>query len=270
MYKEEKMLQLSEILRPGPIVWPKKGTLHALLKKLTGSDSESERLEIVYEDEHVIAFHEVDEDDDHAHKWSVRVTIAPKQHVATLLDLGVGHEAVTAALLAGVQQAALRLGLHAQGFEVFAGVLPPFQETSCNVGNRRQRRLGLRRVERPHARVECHPGDRAPEGLGIRIGSSSYTEGPDMFDTTVLTILMLARSPGGAATQCSGADPAIVSAGVKSVTPQGGVNRYHLGATVTNIGSAKQPSNTVQSVDIYQNGVKVDAHGVLPLRPNES
>jgi hypothetical protein len=90
-----------------------------------------------------------------------------------------------------------------------------------------------------------------------------------MLTTTVLAMLTIARSPGGTtAARCSGADPAIVSASVKSVTHQGGVNRYHLSATVTNLGSSKQPSNVVQSVDVYQNGIKVDAHGVPPLRRN--
>jgi hypothetical protein len=120
----EKTLQLIDVLHPEPIEWPKKGTIHDLLKKIIDKLT---RFEIVYEDEHVIAFHELDDDDDLVHKWNVRVTVAPKHHVATLMDLGVGNEALTAALLAGVQQAALRLGLHKEGFEVFAGVLPPFQ-----------------------------------------------------------------------------------------------------------------------------------------------
>jgi hypothetical protein len=130
MHKEDKTFQITEVLRPTPIEWPKKGSLHALLKKLTGTELEDAGVEVVYEDDHVIAFHEVDDDDDHAHKWSVRVTVAPKHHVATLLDLGVGNEALTAALLSGVQQASLRLGLHKTGFELFAGVLPPFQQNS--------------------------------------------------------------------------------------------------------------------------------------------
>ena len=128
MNKEERHFELTSVLRAEPVEWPKKGSLHALLKKLSGEEPEKgSELEIVYEDDQVIAFHEVDDDPDHAHKWSVRVTVAPKRHVSTLLDLGVGDESLTAALLTGVQKAALKLNLHETGFEVFAGVLPPFQ-----------------------------------------------------------------------------------------------------------------------------------------------
>jgi hypothetical protein len=129
MHKSNK-LEVSELLHPEPIDWPKKGKLHALLRKLSGEEAEKgSDVEICYEDEDVIAFHEVDDDPDHAHKWAVRITVAPKHHVTTLLDLGVGHERLTAALLLGVQKAALRLGLHETGFEVYAGVLPPFQRS---------------------------------------------------------------------------------------------------------------------------------------------
>jgi hypothetical protein len=131
MPKQRTTLELTQVLRSAPIEWPKKGSLHALLKKLTGADTKKGTgLEIVYEDEYVVAFHELDEPDGPAQKWDVRVTVAPKRHVSTLLDLGVGDESLTAALLAGVQKAALRLGLHERGFEVFAGVLPPFQRNS--------------------------------------------------------------------------------------------------------------------------------------------
>jgi hypothetical protein len=131
MPSSDKLLQLSDVLREQPIEWPKHGTLHALLKKLTGAEAESGvGLEIVHEDDHVVAFHEVDPDDGTTHKWLVRVTVAPKHHRSTLLDLGIQDQTLTAALLNGVQQAALKLGLHETGFEVFAGVLPPFQRNS--------------------------------------------------------------------------------------------------------------------------------------------
>jgi hypothetical protein len=131
MSKEDSGLELIDLLRSEPVEWPKKGSLHSLLKKLTGADTDKgTELEIVYEDDYVVAFHELDADDGHAHKWDVRVTVAPKRHVTTLLDLGVGDESLTAALLAGVQKAALRLRLYERGFEVFAGVLPPYQRNS--------------------------------------------------------------------------------------------------------------------------------------------
>jgi hypothetical protein len=131
MHKPEANTDITEILRPGPIEWPKKGKLHALLKKLSGEETEKgSGLEICYEDDDVIAFHEVDEDPSHAHKWAVRVTVAPKRHVTTLLDLGCGDARLTCALLNGVQKAALALDLHKTGFEVYAGVLPPFQQNA--------------------------------------------------------------------------------------------------------------------------------------------
>ncbi len=43
------------------------------------------------------------------------------------MDLGVADETANAAILYGIQQAALRLGLAAKGFEVRAHVYPPLQ-----------------------------------------------------------------------------------------------------------------------------------------------
>jgi hypothetical protein len=127
----DKLLQVTDVLRGAPLEWPKRGTLHSLLKKLTGAEAEGgAALEVVYEDDHVVAFHEVDPDDGTTHKWAVRVTVAPKHHRSTLLDLGIQDQQLTAALLNGVQQAALKLRLHETGFELFAGVLPPFQRNA--------------------------------------------------------------------------------------------------------------------------------------------
>ena len=132
MSEPEKPIQVSDVLIGRPLEFPKHGTLHSLLKRLTGADAEEDAgIEVVYEDDLVVAFHEIDPlDDDHIHKWSVRVTVAPKHHRTTLLDLGVGDEELTTALLNGVQQAALKLRLHETGFEVFAGVLPPYQRNA--------------------------------------------------------------------------------------------------------------------------------------------
>jgi len=132
MKQADKPLELTEVLLDKPVEWPKHGSLHALLKKLSGAEAEDgSGVEVVYEDDYVVAFHEVDDPtEQQMHKWDVRVTVAPKRHRSTLLDLGVGDEALTAALLNGVQQAALKLRLYETGFEVFAGVLPPFQRNA--------------------------------------------------------------------------------------------------------------------------------------------
>jgi len=72
------------------------------------------------------------------------------------------------------------------------------------------------------------------------------------------------------ASVCTGADPAIVQAAVRSVTPNGDLNRYVVAITVTNQGNAGQPGNTLQSVAVYQDGEKVDQKGLPPLRPGQS
>jgi hypothetical protein len=86
--------------------------------------------EIVYEDHHVVVFHDpVDEEHESQRvPGEIRVTLLSKSdHVDSLMDLGVADETLNAAILHGVQQAALRLGLEKKGFEVRAHVYPPLQ-----------------------------------------------------------------------------------------------------------------------------------------------
>jgi hypothetical protein len=73
-----------------------------------------------------------------------------------------------------------------------------------------------------------------------------------------------------AAMTCSGADPAIASATVKSTKPQGGLNVITVAITVVNRGTQGQASNVLQSVEVYQNDVKIDRKGIPPLRPGQS
>lgn len=80
-------------------------------------------------------------------------------------------------------------------------------------------------------------------------------------------IFFAAATIAQASTGCAGADPAIASVSVKSTTPSGDVNLYHLAGTVTNLGQKKQASNVLQFVDIFYNGTKVDAKSVPPLAP---
>ena len=87
----------------------------------------------------------------------------------------------------------------------------------------------------------------------------------------ILTLTLAAwawAAPAGA--RCSGADPAITKASVVSVTPSGGLNNVKVSVTVTNLGSAKQPSNTLQSVEITQNDTKVGRKGVPPLAAGQA
>jgi hypothetical protein len=73
-----------------------------------------------------------------------------------------------------------------------------------------------------------------------------------------------------ASVPCAGADPAIVSAGVQGTSSDGRINRYSIAIRVVNLGRATQPSNVLQSVEIYQNGIKLDTKGLPPLRPGQA
>jgi hypothetical protein len=88
----------------------------------------------------------------------------------------------------------------------------------------------------------------------------------------LVSAVLFAQNPSilVAAAGCAGADPAIVSVAVKGMTPHGDVNVYHLGGTVTNVGSRKQASNDLYFVDVYQDRQKVDSRGIPPLRPGQS
>src|SRR5579863_8711471 len=77
--------------------------------------------------------------------------------------------------------------------------------------------------------------------------------------------LLVAANTTLATGNCKGADPAIVGVVVQSVSRSGDVNHYTLSGSVMNRGTADQPSNVLQSVDVYQNGQKVGAKGVPPL-----
>ncbi len=88
--------------------------------------------------------------------------------------------------------------------------------------------------------------------------------------TTLATLALTLASTGYASAFCTGANPAVTAVAVKSVTTAGQENNYHLTATVTNIGSAAQATNTLQFVDIYQYGQKLDAKGIPPLNPGQS
>jgi hypothetical protein len=86
--------------------------------------------EVVYEDRHVVVFYDP-EDEEHESQRApgeIRLTLlSKKEGVDTLMDLGVADEALNAAILHGIQQAALRLGLEKKGFEVRAHIYPPLQ-----------------------------------------------------------------------------------------------------------------------------------------------
>ena len=90
-----------------------------------------------------------------------------------------------------------------------------------------------------------------------------------MYRTIAIALLLFMQSGGlvSASSSCSGAGPAIVSVAVNA---SNALNRYELTGTVVNLGSAAQPYNTVQSVDIFSNGVKLDTKSIPPLQAGES
>jgi len=86
--------------------------------------------EVVYEDRHVVVFHDpIDEEHESSRlAGEIRLTLlSKKEGVDNLMDLGVADETLNAAILHGIQQAALRLGLEKKGFEVRSHIYPPLQ-----------------------------------------------------------------------------------------------------------------------------------------------
>lgn len=82
----------------------------------------------------------------------------------------------------------------------------------------------------------------------------------------ILGICALALVPVGVSAQrCLGGNPAITHVEVQSTHPMGKMTQYHLVGTVKNMGTANQPSNTLQFVDIYDGAQRVDAKTIPPI-----
>jgi hypothetical protein len=118
--RKKKIVTPADVLGAEP-KWPKDPRAW---EKLVGDN------EVVYEDRHVVVFHDpVDEEHESQRvPGEVRLTLLSKKAgVDTLMDLGVADETLNAAILHGIQQAALNLGLEKHGFEVRAHIYPPLQ-----------------------------------------------------------------------------------------------------------------------------------------------
>lgn len=118
--RKKKTLTAADVLGAEPI-WPKEPKEW---EKLVGEN------EVLYEDRHVVVFHDpVDEEHESERvPGEIRLTLlSKKEGVETLMDLGVADETLSAAILHGIQQAALILGLEKKGFEVRAHIYPPLQ-----------------------------------------------------------------------------------------------------------------------------------------------
>ena len=91
------------------------------------------------------------------------------------------------------------------------------------------------------------------------------------YGATVLSLLALAvGSALPAAAACSGSDPGITVAKVASTSTSGGLTTYKLSVTVTNQGTQGQAGNVLQSVQMFQDSVKVDEKGIPPLKAGAS
>jgi hypothetical protein len=118
--RKRKVVTAADVLGAEP-VWPKDPKDW---ERVVGDN------EVVYEDRHVVVFYDpVDEEGESARvEGETRLTLLSKKAgVDTLMDLGVADETLSAAILHGIQQAALRLGLEKKGFEVRAHIYPPLQ-----------------------------------------------------------------------------------------------------------------------------------------------
>lgn len=112
---------LSDLLsKSGSVEWP---------KKAKDWDKIVRDSQVIYEDDHVIAFHDPDDSPHESPRieGEIRVTVLPKDAVPTLMDLSVSHESLNARMLFAVQQVAYRLGLQNTGFELRSHVMPPYQ-----------------------------------------------------------------------------------------------------------------------------------------------
>ena len=86
-----------------------------------------------------------------------------------------------------------------------------------------------------------------------------------MFRLSIAVLAFLATAAPAFAAHCNGVDLAVRSVSVKNVSTSGGLNRYKITGTVTNIGSESQGSDALQSVDIYLGADKLDSKSIPPL-----
>jgi hypothetical protein len=111
---------ISDVLNGEPLEFESTKSLDDHLTKI-------DRADIVYEDEHTVAYVHDETDPGSTTKWTQHVAIALKDHVPTLLDLDVGDGRSTTALLRAIQALAFKFKLYEQGFEIRCDVLPPMQ-----------------------------------------------------------------------------------------------------------------------------------------------
>jgi hypothetical protein len=77
-------------------------------------------------------------------------------------------------------------------------------------------------------------------------------------------------STGYARAGCTGSDPSVTTVAVTSMTSDAVLAHYQITGTVVNLGTENQPSNTLQSVDIFSGTQKLDAKSIPPLKAGQS
>jgi hypothetical protein len=87
----------------------------------------------------------------------------------------------------------------------------------------------------------------------------------------MLDVLLTALSlPLLAMTSTACVDPAIASAVASQVGDNGDLATYDVAVTVKNAGRAAEPSSLLQSIQVFQDGTKVDQKGTPPLPAGRS
>jgi hypothetical protein len=81
---------------------------------------------------------------------------------------------------------------------------------------------------------------------------------------------MLALVVAAAINAAACANPSILSARVQPATMHGALQHITIAITVKNIGNVRQPSNLLQSLDVFQNDQRVGKIGLQPLGPHQS
>jgi hypothetical protein len=91
-----------------------------------------------------------------------------------------------------------------------------------------------------------------------------------MLAPALLATLLLAQSSAMMSQACSGAVATIDSVAVNDVQNNGDTENYALRGSVTNHSSRRQAAKVLQSIDVTQDGQKINEIGIPPLRPGQS
>jgi hypothetical protein len=91
-----------------------------------------------------------------------------------------------------------------------------------------------------------------------------------MLGISILAALVVAQAAPAPLPACSGNAVSIESVANNDVQNNGDTERYALRGTVINHGTRRQTPKVLQSVEVYQDGQKINEIGVPPLGPGRS